>query len=82
MQVLEHIVTTNVVSHMDQYNLLYDLQRGFRTKRSCETQLVTLIEDLVRTSLAGSQTNLVLLDFSKASDKVIHQKPLLKLHND
>ena len=42
-KVLEHIVTTNIVSHMDKYNLLYDLQHGFRSKRSCETQLVTLI---------------------------------------
>ena len=79
-KVLEHIVTTNVVSHMDQYNLLYDLQHGFRSKRSCETQLVTLIEDLMRNSLAGSQTDFVLLDFSKAFDKVNHQKLLLKLH--
>ena len=43
-KVLEHIVATNVVSHMDKHNLLYDLQHGFRSKRSCETQLVTLIE--------------------------------------
>ena len=81
-KVLEHIVTTNVVSHMDQHNLLYDLQHGFRTKRSCETQLVTLIEDLMRNALADSQTDLVLLDFSKAFDKVSHQKLLLKLHNN
>ena len=70
-KVLEHIVATNVVSHIDKNNLLYDLQHGFRSKRSCETQLVTLIEDLMRNCTAGSQTNLVLLDFSKL---------LLKLH--
>ena len=65
---------------MDKYNLLYDLQHGFRSKRSCEAQLVTLIEDLMRNSIAGNQTDLVLLDFSKAFDKVSHQKLLLKLH--
>ena len=65
---------------MDKYNLLYDLQHGFRSKRSCETQLVTLLEDLMRSSIAGSQTDLVLLDFSKAFDKVSHQKLPLKLH--
>ena len=80
-KVLEHIVTKNVVSHMDQYKLLYDLQHGFRSKRSYETQLVILIEGLMRNSLAGSQTDLVLLDFSKAFDKVSHQKLLLKLHS-
>ena len=79
-KVLVHIVNTNVVSHMDHHNLLYDLQHGFRSKRSCETQLVFLVEDLMRNSLADSQTDLVLLDFSKAFDKVSHQKLLLKLH--
>ena len=79
-KVLEHIVATNVVSHMDKNNLLYDLQYGFRSKRSCETQLVTLIEDLMSNCTARSQTDLVLLDLSKAFDKVRHQKLLLKLH--
>ena len=77
---LEHIVKTKVVSHMAHHNLLYDLQHGFRSKCSCETQLVTLVEDLTRNSLAGSQTDLVLLDFSKVFDKVSHQTLLLKLH--
>ena len=58
-KVLEHIVTTNVVSHMDKYNLLYDLQHGFRSKISCKTQLVTLIVDLMRNSIAGNQTDLL-----------------------
>ena len=35
---------------------------------------------LMRNCTAGSQTDLVLLDFSKAFDKVSHQKLLLKLH--
>ena len=32
----------------------------------------------MRNSIAGNQTDLVLLDFSKAFDKVSHQKLLLK----
>ena len=79
-KVLEHIVTTNVVSLMDKYNLLYNLQHGFHSKRSCETQVVTLIEDLMRNAIAGYQTDLVLLDFSKVFDKVSHKKLLLKHH--
>ena len=34
----------------------------------------------MRKCTAGNQTDLVLLDFSKAFDKVSHQKLLLKLH--
>ena len=80
MHGLEHIVTTNVVPHMDKYNLLCDLQHGFRSKPYCETQLITLVEDLMHNSIAGNQTGRVLLDFSNAFDKVSHQKLLLKLH--
>jgi len=79
-KVLEHIVATNIVSHLDRDNVLYNLQHGFRSKRSCETQLVSLIEDIHRNGTEGRQTDLILLDFSKAFDKVNHEKLLFKLH--
>ena len=56
------------------HQLLYDLQHGFRSKRSCETQLVMLMEDLSRNAIKGQQTDLIMLDFSKAFDKVSHEK--------
>ena len=43
---LEHIVTSNLVKHFTSNNILYDLQHGFREKRSCETQLVMLVDEL------------------------------------
>ena len=51
------------------------MQHGFREKRSCETQLVMMIEDLARNVSAENQT-----DFSKVCDKVSHSKLLWKLH--
>ena len=80
-KVMEHIITSNVVKHVDSNGLMYDLQHGFRERRSCETQLVSLIEDLTSKSIQGKQTDLVLLDFSKAFDKVNHSKLILKLHS-
>ena len=77
----EHIIASNIVKHLDSKGLMYDLQHGFREGRSCETQLVSLVEDLARRSSQGRQTDLVLLDFSKAFDKVNHSKLLLKLHS-
>ena len=59
---------------------MYDMQHGFREKRSCETQLVMMIGDLARNASAGNQTDVILLDFSKAFDKVSHCKLLWKLH--
>ena len=79
-KVLEHILASNIVKHLDGHGILYDLQHGFREKRSCETQLIMLIEDLARNVSAGKQTDIILLDFSKAFDKVNHSKLLWKLH--
>ncbi|MCG8078312.1 MAG: reverse transcriptase family protein, partial [Candidatus Thiodiazotropha taylori] len=80
-RVLEHILASNIVKHLDEQGLLYDLQHGFREKRSCETQLIMLVEDLARSASEGKQTDLILLDFSKAFDKVNHAKLLWKLHD-
>ena len=52
-KVLEHIIASHVVKHLNAHDLLYDLQHGFREKRSCETQLAMLIEDLARSVSKG-----------------------------
>ena len=80
-KVLEDIFASNLVTHLDSHQLLYDLQHGFRSKRSCETQLVMLMEDLSRNAIKGQQTDLILLDFSKAFYKVSQEKLILKLHH-
>ena len=36
-KVLEHILASNIVKHLDAQGIMYDLQHGFREKRSCET---------------------------------------------
>ena len=76
---MEHIVASSLTKHFNQNNILYDLQHGFLDRRSCETQLLQLIEDLARNMTEGKQTDLILLDFSKAFDKVNHLKLLYKL---
>ena len=52
----------------------------FENKRSCETQLTVIVEELARNACAGKQTDLILLDFSKAFDKVSRSKLPWKLH--
>ena len=76
---MEHIVASNLNRHLNENHILYELQHGFREKRSCETQLIQLVYDLGRQLTQGHQIDLVLQDFSKAFDKVNHLKLLFKL---
>ena len=73
-KVLEHIVVSSLSKHFTELNILYELQHGFRERRSYETQLIMLIDELTKTMQMGKQTDLILLDFSKAFDKVAHEK--------
>ena len=79
-KLMEHIIASNLTKHLNKHNVLYDLQHGFSEKRSCETQLIQLVDELDRGLSQGRQTDLILLDFSKAFDKVSHTKLLFKLH--
>ena len=78
-KVLEHIVYSNVMTHLAQLNILPDVQHGFRKRRGCETQLV--ITDLAKALNNTEQVDTILLDFSKAFDKVNHRKLYIKLRH-
>ena len=80
-KLLEHIVYSHIYSHFAKYNLLCDQQHGFRQGRSCETQLLLTINDFAESLNNNDQTDVVLLDFSKACDKVSHQYLFHKLHH-
>ena len=54
-------------------------QHGFRSGRSCETQLLNTINDFSKNLDMGRQTDVVLLDFSKAFDRVPHHRLCYKL---
>ena len=69
------------MGHFEQHSILTDAQYGFHSKRSCETQLITTIQDLARGMSDGHQIDAILLDFAKALDKVPHQRLLYKLHH-
>jgi hypothetical protein len=68
-----------VCSQSEVISLLYDLQHGFRHSRSCETQLLSFVQELAANSDKNIQTNLIIMDFAKAFDKVPHQGLLYKL---
>ena len=78
-KVLEHILHGNIMKHLENNNILTDVQHGFRKHRSCETQLIKTVNDLAKSMNHGEQIDSILLD--KAFDKVCHRKLLLKLEH-
>ena len=67
------------MNHLDNHNLLYPLQHGFRSKLNCETQLLTFTQEIFDSMASGKQTDVAVMDFSKTFDKVDHQRLILKL---
>ena len=81
---LEHILVSNINKHLALDSILADCQHGFRGRMSCETQLVQFVQDII-SNLDGAmnrgnkQTDLIIMDFAKAFDKVPHRRLLHKL---
>ena len=82
---LEHILVSNISKHIAFESILADCQHGFRSQNSCETQLGQFYQDIVE-YLDGAhkrghkQTDLIIVDFAKAFDKVPHRRLLCKLY--
>jgi len=77
--ILEHFISTSIHKHLESYNILTDRQHGVRSRRSCETSLLTTIHDLTSTLDKNRQIDVILLDFSKAFDTVPLNRLLHKL---
>ena len=78
-KVLEHTVHSNVINHFLHHDILCDSQHGFRARRSYETQLITTLQSIASQLRSGKdQVNFILLDFSKAFDKIPHRRLLHK----
>ena len=77
---MEHILHSSIMSHLEDHSILIDAQHGFPSRCSCETQLIATVQDLARNMSDDKQTDVILLDFAKAFDKVPHRRLLNKLH--
>ena len=78
-KVAESFVKDYVYNYLESIDYLCDVQHGFRTHRSCTTQLL-LVSDIISKRIEeGLDTDIIYLDFQKAFDKVPHKRLLLKL---
>ena len=45
-KLFEHILSSNIRKHLESNNILHHCQYGFRQFHSCETQLISVVQDL------------------------------------
>ena len=78
-KIMEHIVTKHIMKHLECNNILYKPQHGFTAKRSTETQLLSFVQDLYKNLRDNKQTDVIVMDFSKAFHKVPNKTLIRKL---
>lgn len=78
-KVMEHIMYSNIMKHLEDSLFFCPNQHGFRKGVSCSTQLIELFHDLVSVAENRLQTDAIFLDFRKAFDSVSHDLLLHKL---
>lgn len=78
-KLLEHILCTHIRSHLDRHNILTPCNHGFRSRHSCETQLLLTTHDIINRRETSKQVDVAILDLSKAFDTVPHKRLLNKL---
>lgn len=76
---LESIIKEEIVKHLDTYSLIHESQHGFTKGKSCLTNLLSFLEDITKSVDDGKPVDVIYLDFSKAFDKVPHQRLIEKL---
>ena len=79
-KLLEHIICKQIMPHFSENKILTPVQHCFRSKHSwCESQLLITTDAFIQNFQSKTQTDVVVLDFSKAFDVVPHQRLLHKL---
>ena len=78
-KILERVIRDQVVKYLEDNKLLKDVQHGFRSGRSCTTQLLEIMEEWTALLDKGISFDCIYLDYAKAFDKVPHLRLLTKL---
>ena len=72
IKIFERVIRKNLVKYLEENQLLSKTQHGFRKGRSCLTQLLKHYDSILDNYLDNAETDIIYLDFLKASDKVDH----------
>jgi len=78
-KLLESIIRDSVVDHLESNKLVLESQHGFRRGRSCLSNLLSFLDEVIRSIDGGNAVDVIYLDFAKAFDKVPHRRLVMKL---
>jgi len=77
-KIFERIVKVKIMNFLETNYLICNRQHGFRSKRSCLTNLLEFMEIVLQHVDEGRPVDVILLDLQKAFDKVPHMRLLEK----
>jgi len=80
-KILESIIKDSLVKFLDENKLIKATQHGFTTGRSCLSNLLEYLDFITKAVDEKKSVDSIMLDFSKAFDKVPHKRLLLKVRN-
>ena len=78
-KIMESILQDNIINHLEKNGLIGDSQHGFRAGRSCHTNLLYFMEIFTKQVDKGLPVGVIYLNFSKAFDKVPHNRLINKI---
>ena len=78
-KILESIIRDLIQEFFESNNLYTACQHGFRSNKSCTSQLLEVVEDFSILIDDAETFDTIYLDFKKAFDSVPHQRLLNKL---
>ena len=79
VKIFERIMTDQLIEYITDINAWNDNQHGFRTGRSCLSQLLEHHQKIIDGLENENMVDIIYLDFCKAFDKVDHEIVLRKL---
>ena len=79
IKMFEKILRRHVVKFMNDNNLFNENQHGFRSGRSCLSQLLEHFDQILDLLESGGNVDVIYLDFSKAFDKLDFKIVLRKI---
>jgi hypothetical protein len=76
---MEHVTASYLRTIWNKNDWLFDGQHGFRPGYSCESQIITVYQDIAHSLDNGRRIDAIIIGLSKDFDLVPHDRPLTKI---